>query len=217
MTRLPTYENVTEAAGHLAGVAHRTPVLRSRRLDAEVGAEVFLKAENLQRMGACKFRGACHALSRLDPERRRAGVIAFSSGNHAQAVALSARELGIPATIVMPHDAPASKVAATQGYGASVVRYDRYAEDRVAIARHLAGETGGTVLPPYDHPDIIAGQGTAAAELLEEVPDLDVLAVPLGGGGLLAGTVLAAAALAPGCAVHGVEPAAGDDGAQSLR
>ncbi|GAA1156199.1 threo-3-hydroxy-L-aspartate ammonia-lyase [Ornithinicoccus hortensis] len=217
MTRLPTYENVIEAAGHLAGVAHRTPVLRSRRLDAEVGAEVFLKAENLQRMGAFKFRGAFHALSRLDPERRRAGVIAFSSGNHAQAVALSARELGIPATIVMPHDAPASKVAATQGYGASVVRYDRYAEDRVAIARHLAGETGGTVLPPYDHPDIIAGQGTAAAELLEEVPDLDVLAVPLGGGGLLAGTVLAAAALAPGCAVHGVEPAAGDDGAQSLR
>lgn len=217
MTRLPTYQDVLEAAGHLAGVAHRTPVLRSRRLDEEVGAEVFLKAENLQRMGAFKFRGAFHALSRFDAEQRSAGVIAFSSGNHAQAVALSARELAIPATIVMPHDAPASKVAATQGYGASVVRYDRYTEDREAIAGRIAGETGGTVLPPYDHPDIIAGQGTAAAELLQDVPDLEVMCVPLGGGGLLAGTLLSAAELAPGCGVHGVEPAAGDDGAQSLR
>lgn len=217
MTRLPTYQDVLEATRHLAGVAHRTPVLRSRRLDEAVGAQLYLKAENLQRMGAFKFRGAFHALTRFDAGQRRAGVIAFSSGNHAQAVALSARELGIPATIVMPHDAPASKVAATQGYGAEVVRYDRYAEDREAIARGLAQESGGTVLPPYDHPDIIAGQGTAAAELLEEVPDLDLLAVPLGGGGLLSGTLLAAAELAPGCAVHGVEPAAGDDGVRSLR
>lgn len=217
IAELPTYADVAAAAGRLRGHAHRTPVLTSRRIDAEIGAEVFFKCENFQRMGAFKFRGAFNALSRLDDGQRRAGVVAYSSGNHAQAVALSARLLGVPATIVMPHDAPASKVAATRGYGAEIVGYDRFAQDREAIGRTLAAERGLTLVPPYDHPDVIAGQGTAAKELFEDVGHLDALFVPLGGGGLLSGSALAARELAPGCRLHGVEPEAGDDGQRSLR
>lgn len=216
MTGLPTYKDVAAAARRIEGHAHRTPVLRSRRLDEVVGAQLFLKAENLQRMGAFKFRGAFNALSRFTAEQQRAGVVAYSSGNHAQAIALSARELGVSATIVMPTDAPESKVAATVGYGAEVVRYDRYTQSREEIGRALAAARGMTLIPPYDHVDIIAGQGTAAAELIEDTGGLDVLVVPLGGGGLLAGSILAVRALAPGCVVWGVEPAAGDDGRRSL-
>ena len=215
--RLPTYDDVLAAAERIRGHAHRTPVLTSRTVDAQVGARVFFKAENLQRMGAFKFRGAFHAVSRFTPEQRRAGVVAFSSGNHAQAVALAARILEIPATIVMPLDAPAGKVAATKGYGAQVVTYDRYTEDREQISAQLAAERGLTLIPPYDHPDVIAGQGTAVHELIEDVGPLDALFVPLGGGGLLAGSALSARALSPGCRIYGVEPAAGNDGQQSLR
>lgn len=182
-----------------------------------VGAQLFFKCENLQRAGAFKFRGACHALSQLDPAQRRRGVAAYSSGNHAQAVACAAGLLGMSATIVMPADAPAIKRIATQGYGARIVSYDRYREDRAAICQALADEDGLAVIPPFDHPDVIAGQGTAALELLEEVAALDALFVPLGGGGLLAGTLLAAGEKCPACAVYGVEPVAGDDGRQSLR
>lgn len=213
---LPTYADVQAAARTIEGIAHRTPVLRSRRLDALAGCELHLKAEHLQRVGAFKFRGAFTALSAFDADQRRAGVVAFSSGNHAQAVALAARELGIPAVIVMPHDAPELKVAATLGYGAEVVRYDRWTEDREALGAAIAAERGMTVVPPYDHPGVIAGQGTAVKELLEDVPDLDVVVTPLGGGGLLAGSILSAQALAPAARVYGVEPAAGDDGRRSL-
>jgi len=212
----PTVEDVRAAAARIAGHAHRTPVLRSSRIDAEVGAQVLFKCENLQRVGAFKFRGALNALSRFTPEQRRAGVVAYSSGNHAQAVALAARILSVPATIVMPHDAPATKVAATRGYGAEVVRYDRFTEDREAIGAALAEARGLTLVPPYDHPDVLAGQGTAALELFTDVGALDALFVPLGGGGLLSGSLLAAEALAPSCRVYGVEPAAGDDGRRSL-
>jgi threonine dehydratase len=214
---LPSYEDVAAAARRLAGHAHRTPVLRSRTLDAEFGAQLFFKCENFQRMGAFKFRGAFNALSRFDAEQRRAGVVAFSSGNHAQAIALSARLLGMPATIVMPHDAPAAKIAATRGYGGNVVLYDRYTEDREQIGRELAERHGLTLIPPYDHADVIAGQGTAAQELFDEVGPLDALFVCLGGGGLLAGTALATRALSPDCQLYGVEPAAGNDGQQSFR
>jgi threo-3-hydroxy-L-aspartate ammonia-lyase len=213
----PTYADVESAAARLEGQAHRTPVLTSRRVDAEVGARLFFKCENFQRMGAFKFRGAFNALSRFDEEQRRAGVLTYSSGNHAQAVALAARILDIPATIVMPHDAPAGKLAATLEYGAKIVAYDRYAEDREEIGRELATERGLTLVPPYDHPDVMAGQGTAVKELIEDVGELDALFVPLGGGGLLSGSTLAARALAPSCRVYGVEPEAGDDGLQSLR
>jgi threo-3-hydroxy-L-aspartate ammonia-lyase len=212
-----TYADVEAAAERLRGHAHRTPVLTSSRVDAEVGASVFFKCENFQRMGAFKFRGAFNALSRFDDAQRRAGVVAYSSGNHAQAVALSARLLGIPATIVMPHDAPAAKVAATRGYGAEIVVYDRYAEDREAIGQELAAERGLTLVPPYDHPDVIAGQGTVAKELFEDVGGLDALFVCLGGGGLLSGSILSARALSPSTRIYGVEPEAGDDGLQSLR
>ena len=214
---LPTFDDVRAAAARLAGHAHRTPVLTSRTLDEQLGARVFLKCENLQRMGAFKFRGAFNALSKFDERQRRAGVVAFSSGNHAQAIALAARLLGIPATIVMPHDAPAVKVAATRGYGGQVVVYDRYKEDREQIGRELAQRHGLTLIPPYDHPDVMAGQGTAALELFEEVGPLDALFVPLGGGGLLSGTALATRALAPACRLYGVEPAAGNDGQRSFR
>lgn len=214
---LPTYADVVAAADRIAGVAHRTPVQTSRTLDQMVGAEVFLKCENFQRMGAFKFRGAFNALSKFSPEQRKSGVVAFSSGNHAQGIALSARILGIPATIVMPHDAPAAKVAATKGYGANVVIYDRYSEDREAIGRRLAQEQGLTLIPPYDHPDVLAGQGTAAKELFEHVGKLDYLFVPLGGGGLLSGSALSTRALAPQCVLYGVEPEAGNDGQQSFR
>lgn len=214
---LPTYADVEAAAARIEGIAHRTPVQTSRTLNELVGGEVFIKCENFQRMGAFKFRGAFNALSKFSPEQRKAGVVAFSSGNHAQGIALSAKVLGMPATIVMPHDAPAAKVAATKGYGAKVVVYDRYTEDREAIGKRLAEEQGLTLIPPYDHPDVLAGQGTSAKELLEEVGALDYLFVPLGGGGLLSGTALSTRALAPKCVLYGVEPEAGNDGQQSLR
>lgn len=216
-TTLPTYDDVVAAAGRLDGQANHTPVMTSRALDDETGIRFFFKCENLQRMGAFKFRGAFNTLSRLSPEQRKAGVIAFSSGNHAQAVALAARLLGMPATIVMPQDAPAAKLAATKGYGGKVVLYDRYKEDREQITRDLANKHGLTLIPPYDHPDVIAGQGTAAKELLEEAGELDALFTPLGGGGLLAGSALSAKALAPHSRVYGVEPEAGNDGQQSFR
>ncbi|MBK6862244.1 MAG: threo-3-hydroxy-L-aspartate ammonia-lyase [Ideonella sp.] len=216
MQALPTYDDVAAAARRIEGHAHRTPVLRSRTADALLGAELFFKCENLQRSGAFKFRGAYNALARFDAGQRRAGVVAFSSGNHAQAIALAARLQGIPAAIVMPHDAPAAKVAATRGYGAEIIVYDRYTEDREVIAVHLARERGMTLVPPYDHADVIAGQGTATQELIEEVGPLDDLFVCLGGGGLTSGAALAARALAPGCRVHGVEPEAGNDAQQSL-
>ena len=260
-----TLDTVRDAADRLKGVAHRTPVLRSRTLDALVGAEVFLKCENFQRVGAFKFRGAYNAASRLTPEQLTRGIAAYSSGNHAQAVALAARELGTTAVIVMPEDAPrskvdatigygaeivtydrytedrvavgaalaarelgsravivmpedapASKVAATAGYGAEIVRYDRYTGDRNALCRQLAEERGLTLIPPYDHPHVIAGQGTVALELIEETGPLDALLAPVGGGGLMAGSALAATALAPGIRMIGVEPAAGDDTRRSL-
>ncbi|MWL90090.1 threo-3-hydroxy-L-aspartate ammonia-lyase [Cupriavidus sp. SW-Y-13] len=214
---LPTYADVEAAAGRIAGYANRTPVNTSRTLNDLLGAEVFFKCENFQRMGAFKFRGAFNALSRFSLEQRKGGVVAFSSGNHAQGIALSARLLGMPATIVMPHDAPAAKVAATKGYGATVVSYDRYTEDREAIGRKLAEEHGMTLIPPFDHPDVLTGQGTAAKELFEEVGKLDALFVPLGGGGLLSGTALSTRALAPDCKLYGVEPEAGNDGQQSFR
>ncbi|WP_406625669.1 threo-3-hydroxy-L-aspartate ammonia-lyase [Acidovorax sp. SDU_ACID1] len=214
---LPTYDDVAEAAHRLKGMAHRTPVLRSSTADALLGAELFFKCENLQRMGAFKFRGAFNALAQFTEAQRQRGVLAFSSGNHAQAIALSARLLEMPAVIVMPQDAPAAKIAATRGYGAEVVTYDRFTEDREAISRRLAHERGMTLIPPFDHPHVIAGQGTVALELIEDVPHLDYLFTPLGGGGLLSGCVLAARQHAPQCRVVGVEPAAGNDGQQSLR
>lgn len=214
---LPTYDDVAAAAGRLEGVAHRTPILRSRTADELLGAQLFFKCENLQRTGAFKIRGAYNALSQFTPEQRKRGALAFSSGNHAQAVALAAQMLDMPALIVMPEDAPASKMAATRSYGAQVVTYDRFTEDREAISRRLADERGMTLIPPFNHRDVIAGQGTAAKELFEEVPDLDYLFVCLGGGGLLSGSLLAAGQLAPRCKVYGVEPQAGDDARQSLR
>ncbi len=214
---LPAFDDVVAAARRLEGFAHRTPVLTSRTINDELGVQLFFKCENLQRMGAFKFRGAFNALSKFDEGQRRRGVVAFSSGNHAQAIALSARLLGMPATIVMPHDAPAVKVAATKGYGGNVVIYDRYKDDREQIGRELADKHGLTLIPPYDHPDVIAGQGTAAKELFEEVGPLDAFFVPLGGGGLLSGSALSTRALSPDCALYGVEPEAGDDGQQSFR
>ncbi|MGB6106181.1 MAG: threo-3-hydroxy-L-aspartate ammonia-lyase [Pusillimonas sp.] len=214
---LPTYDDVVQASRTLDGVAHRTPVLTSSTIDAQLGAQVFFKCENLQRIGAFKFRGGYNALSRLGEAQRQAGVIAFSSGNHAQAVALAARLLGIQATIVMPRDAPAAKKAATQAYGARVVEYDRQTQDREAVARELMQAQGLALIPPFNHPDVIAGQGTAVKELLEETGGLDALFIPLGGGGLLAGSLLAAHAISPDCAVYGVEPEAAADGQQSFR
>jgi threonine dehydratase len=209
-------EDVRSAAGRLLGVANRTPVVTSRTFNQLVGAEVFFKCENLQRGGAFKFRGAFNRLVCLSGEERERGVVAFSSGNHAQGVALAARELGIPATVVMPHDAPASKVAATRGYGAEVVRYDRLTEDREAIASRLAEERGLTLVPPYNHPLIMAGQGTAALELVEQVERLDWLLMPVGGGGLLSGCTIAATGLVPAIKVVGVETETSDDWVQSL-
>lgn len=214
---LPSYEDVCAASKRIEGHANKTPVLTSRTVNAELGAEVYFKCENFQRIGAFKFRGAMNTLLKLTQEQKAAGVVAFSSGNHAQAIALSAKLLEVPATIVMPNDAPAAKARATAGYGANIVRYDRYTEDREQIGRALAEEKGLTLVPPYDHPDVIAGQGTAAKELIEEVGELDVLFVPLGGGGLLSGSALAAKRLSPRCEIIGVEPEAGNDGQQSLR
>ncbi|BAQ45033.1 MULTISPECIES: threo-3-hydroxy-L-aspartate ammonia-lyase [Methylobacterium] len=210
------YADVEAAAERIRGIAHRTPVLTSRTADARTGATLFFKAEPLQRAGAFKFRGACNAIAALSPEQRKRGVLAFSSGNHAQAIAYAGALQGVPTVIVMPHDAPAIKVAATRGYGAEIVVYDRYKEDREAVSRRLAEERGLSMIPPYDHPDVIAGQGTAVKELIEEVGPLDVLLVCLGGGGLLAGSCLAARALSPEVEIWGVEPEAGNDGQQSL-
>jgi threonine dehydratase len=214
--RLPDASDVIAAAQRLAGVAHRTPVLTSRTADALTGARLFFKCENLQRGGAFKFRGAYNAIASLSDVQRQCGVVAFSSGNHAQAIAYAASLLGVHATLVMPADAPAAKVAATRGYGGEVVTYDRYTEDREAIGRRLAHERGLALIPPYDHTDVIAGQGTAALELFEQAGPLDLLLVCLGGGGLTAGCLLAAQVAAPHCAVWGVEPEAGNDGQRSL-
>jgi threo-3-hydroxy-L-aspartate ammonia-lyase len=212
-----TYDGVVAAHRRIAGLAHRTPTLTSATANAVTGASLFFKCENFQRMGAFKFRGACNAIAQFSPEQKAAGVIAFSSGNHAQAIALSARLHGIKSVILMPHDAPASKVEATAGYGGEVIRYDRYAEDREALGRRLAEERGMTLIPPYDHPHVMAGQGTAAKELFEDAGPLDVLVVPLGGGGLISGCAVSARAFNPACTIFGVEPAAGNDGQRSFR
>lgn len=217
MTLPPNYLDVLAAATRINGVANRTPVFTSRMLNTQLGIEVFFKGEHVQRTGSFKFRGAYNALSRLDAEAQRRGVIAFSSGNHAQGVALAARLLGIPAVICMPTDAPQVKVDATAGYGAEIVRYDRLTQDREAVARSIADARGLTLIPPYDHPDIIAGQGTAALELCQEIPDLDALLVPVGGGGLISGSALAAHGLNPALRVFGVEPANAADTYESLR
>ena len=213
---LLTMSDVRAAAQRLDGVAHRTPVLTSRTLDRLTGATVLLKAENLQRIGAFKFRGAYNTISALPTHDRSRGVCTWSSGNHAQAVALSASLIGTTATVLMPADAPAAKRAATEGYGASVVTYDRYRENREELAEQLAERLGAIPIPPYDHPLIMAGQGTTAVELIEEAGELDALVVPVGGGGLIAGCGVAAKALLPGVELIGVEPAAGDDTARSL-
>jgi len=215
--QLPTFADVESAAAQIAAAAHKTPVVTSRSVDARTGASVFFKCENLQRGGAFKFRGAYNALSRLSPDERRRGVVTFSSGNHAQAIALAGQVLDIPRVIVMPSDAPAVKRIATEGYGGEVVQYDRDNEDREEIGRRLSRERGLTLVPPYDHPHVIAGQGTAVRELIEEAGSLDFLFVPCGGGGLLSGSALAARAMAPSCKVIGVEPAAGDDATRSFR
>jgi len=212
-----SFDDVAAAHERIRAQARRTPVLTSATIDGRTGASVHFKCENLQRMGAFKFRGAFNALSQLTPEARRRGVIAFSSGNHAQAVALASRMLGIPATIVMPKNAPRVKLDATRGYGAEVITYDNPGESREALAKRIAAERGLTVVPPFDHPHIVAGQGTAAKELIEATGPLDVLLVPCGGGGLLTGCAIAAKHLAPACRVIGVEPAAGDDATRSFR
>lgn len=212
-----TYTDIAQAAERIRGAAHHTPVLTSRTADQRTEARLFFKCENFQRMGAFKFRGAYNAISRFTEDQRRAGVLTYSSGNHAQAIALSASLLGIRSAIIMPHDAPALKVEATQAYGGEVIVYDRYKENREEIGLRLARERGMTLIPPYDHPDVICGQGTAAKELFEEAGQLDVLLVCLGGGGLLAGCALAASQLSPSCKVIGVEPELGNDGQQSLR
>ncbi len=211
-----SFDEIDAAAQRLAGVAHLTPALTSSTANQRTGAQLFFKCENLQRMGAFKFRGAYNALSKFSPAQREAGVIAFSSGNHAQAVALSARLLGMPAVIVMPEDAPALKIEATRNYGAEVILYDRYTVDREQLGREIAAARGMTLVPPYDHADVMAGQGTAAKELIEQVGDLDLLVVCVGGGGLISGCATAAKAMSPGCEVVGVEPEAGNDMQQSL-
>ena len=214
---LPTFDDIDAASHRIDGVAHRTPVITSRTVDARTGATVFFKCETLQRGGAFKFRGAYNALLRLDAAQRRRGVVAFSSGNHAQAVALAGKLLDIPRVIVMPSDSPEVKRIATAEYGAEVVLYDREREDREAIGRRLSEERGLAVIPPYNHADVIAGAGTVARELIREVGQLDMLVTPCGGGGLLSGTALSAAALSPGCRVIGVEPLAGDDATRTFK
>ena len=232
MHTLPTFDDVIAAARRLDGHAHRTPVLTSSTADTALGARIFFKCENFQRMGAFKFRGAFNAMALLDAAHHQAGVVCFSSGNHAQAVALSGQLLGIATTILMPLDAPPLKIAATRGYveancgrggggggdgGGEVILYDRFKDNREAMMHALAQERGLAMIPPFDHPDVIAGQGTAAKELIDEVGALDYLFVCLGGGGLLAGSALAARALSPDCKIYGVEPEAGNDGQQSFR
>jgi len=212
-----SFDDVVQAHQRLSKVAHRTPVLTSSTANLLSGAELFFKCENFQRMGAFKFRGAYNAIAQFTPAQRARGVVTYSSGNHAQGIALSARLLGVDAVIVMPRDAPAIKIDATRGYGSEVLLYDRYTEDREAIGKRLAEERGLTLIPPYDHPHVMAGQGTAAKELIEEVGSLDVLLVPLGGGGLLSGCATASRAMNPECSVIGVEPEEGNDGQRSLR
>jgi threonine dehydratase len=212
-----SFDDVAKAHERLANVASYTPMLSSRTANELTGAQLFFKCENYQRMGAFKFRGAYNAISQFTSEQRSGGVVTFSSGNHAQAIALSARLLGVKAVIVMPIDAPAIKVAATRGYGGEVVLYDRYTQDREAIGKKLAEERGLTLIPPYDHPHVMAGQGTVAKELIEEVGPLDIMIVPLGGGGLLSGCATASKAMSPECVVIGVEPEAANDGQLSFR
>jgi threonine dehydratase len=214
---LPTYADVAAAAARLAGVANRTAVLTSRTVDSLTGVRVFFKCENFQRIGAFKFRGAYNALSHLTTEQKRRGVIAYSSGNHAQAVALAARLLEVNATIVMPQDAPAIKIKATRDYGAELVLYDRAREQRETLAQQIAMQRGLEIIPPFNHPLVIAGQGTAAKELIEEVGELDYLLVCVGGGGLISGCALAVKALSPHCKVIGVEPELGDDATRSFQ
>jgi threo-3-hydroxy-L-aspartate ammonia-lyase len=216
MTLAISFDDVAAAGARLAGVAHRTPVMTSRTADARCGGQLFFKCENLQRMGAFKFRGAYNALAQFSSAQRQAGAIAFSSGNHAQAIALAARLLDMPALIIMPKDAPQMKIEATRGYGAEVVLYDRYTEDREKLGARLAEERGMTLIPPYDHPHVMAGQGTAALELIDEVGPLDLLFVCVGGGGLISGCAVAARHLSPECKVIGVEPEAGNDVQQSI-
>jgi len=217
MPDLPvTFEDVQSAATRIARVAHRTPVMTSRTINEMTGGEVFFKCECFQRIGAFKFRGAYNALSRLDDEERRRGVLTYSSGNHAQAVALASRMLGIHATIVMPRDAPPVKLAATRGYGAEVIAFDPSEDSRERLAQSLAAERGLRVIPPFEQPHVIAGQGTAAMELFDEVGELDLLCAPCGGGGLLSGSSISAGAMSPGCEVIGVEPEAGDDGLRAF-
>ncbi|HMA50545.1 MAG TPA: pyridoxal-phosphate dependent enzyme, partial [Magnetospirillaceae bacterium] len=211
-----SFEDVLGAAARIEGIAHRTPILTSSTADSLTGAHLLFKAENLQRMGAFKFRGGYNSLAQFTDAQREGGVIAFSSGNHAQAIALSARLLDMRAVIIMPEDAPAIKVAATKGYGAQVVLYDRYTENREEIGRRLAEEQGLTLIPPYDHPHVMAGQGTAVLEMIRDSGTLDVLLVPLGGGGLLSGSAVVARKLSPHCRIVGVEPEAGNDGQRSL-
>ena len=212
-----SYEDVASAARRIAGHAHRTPIMTSRQVDARTGCRVYFKCENLQRIGAFKFRGAFNAISQLTPEQKKRGVITYSSGNHAQAVALAARLNDTTAVIVMPEDAPAVKLAATRDYGGEIVTYDKRRTTREELARTIAQERGLTVIPPYDHPDVIAGQGTAAKELIEDVGPLDYLFVPVGGGGLISGCAIAARALSPECRVIGVEPEAADDATRSFK
>jgi threo-3-hydroxy-L-aspartate ammonia-lyase len=212
-----TWEDVASAAERLAGHAHRTPVMTSRTVDARTGARVFFKCENLQRIGAFKFRGAYNAVSRLSAEEKKRGILAYSSGNHAQAVALAGRELGVRVVIVMPQDAPAVKIEATRGYGAEVVLYDKTKEIREEVAERTARERGLAMIPPFDHAHVIAGQGTAAKELIEDTGALDYLFVPTSGGGLISGCAIAAARWSSGCKVIGVEPEAGDDATRSFR
>jgi len=212
-----SYDDVAAAARRLAGRAHRTPIMTSRQVDERTGCRVYFKCENFQRVGAFKFRGAFNAISQLTPEQKSRGVITYSSGNHAQAVALAAKLLGTTAVIVMPQDAPQVKLDATRGYGGEVVTYDKHTDVREELAARIAQERGLTVIPPYDHPHVIAGQGTAAKELFEDVGPLDYLFVCVGGGGLISGCALAAHALSPGCQVIGVEPEAGDDATRSFK
>lgn len=214
---IPTYKDVAEAHQRIQPYLNKTPILTSRTINELTGAQFYFKCENFQRMGAFKFRGAMNALSQFNDQQRKNGVVTFSSGNHAQAIALSAKLLGIPATIIMPEDAPKAKIEATKGYGGHVLTYNRYTENREEIGQQLAQKKGLTLIPPYDHPHIIAGQGTVAKELFDEVGELDMLFVPLGGGGLLSGSLLSTKALSPQCKIYGVEPLAGNDGQQSLR
>lgn len=212
-----TFEAIELAALRIKPAVRKTPVMRSSTLNAMTGLDIYFKCENFQRVGAFKMRGAYNALSQFNPAARKNGVVAASSGNHAQAIACSANMLGMPAKIVMPEDAPEMKIAATRGYGAEVVFYDRYSKDRDAICEDIAAASGMTVIPPFDHPDVIAGQGTVALEFLQEIPGLEAMCTPLGGGGLLSGTAIAAKELNPSIRIFGCEPLAGNDGQQSFR